>query len=105
MGFNDITDLFLKNTILFAISIAVLSTFINELVFSFINDIVLPILDRDSNDDNEPDINKIKTMTVKTSGITFRVGSFIISLIRFIVLIFILFIIALIILHSTKKKK
>lgn len=104
MVFSQITDLFLKNTILFAISIAVLSTFINELVFSFINDIVLPILDRDSNDDNEPDINKIRHMTVKTSGITFKVGSFIISLIRFIVLIFILFVIALIILHTTKKK-
>ena len=64
---------------------------LTDLVISFINDIVLPITDRDGDDDQEPDIHKLKNITIKTRGITFRIGSFLITLIRFIVVIILLF--------------
>lgn len=102
MVLDNFTKIIMSNSVLFGISIAVLSTFVNELVFSLINDIILPIIDRDGNNDNDPDINKIKNITVKTNGITFKVGAFIVSLIRFIILIFILFIISLVILNINK---
>ena len=89
MVLENFTKIIMSNSVLFGISIAVLSTFVNELVFSLINDIILPIIDRDGNNDNDPDINKIKNITIKTNGITFKIGAFIVSLIRFIILIFI----------------
>ena len=104
MVLDNFTKIIMSNSVLFGISIAVLSTFVNELVFSLINDIILPIIDRDGNNDNDPDINKIKNLTVKTNGITFKIGAFIVSLIRFIILIFILFIISLVILNINKNK-
>jgi large-conductance mechanosensitive channel len=103
MVLENFTKLIMSNSVLFGISIAVLSTFVNELVFSLINDIILPIIDRDGNNDNDPDINKIKNITVKTNGITFKIGAFIVSLIRFIILLLILFIISLVILKTTNR--
>ncbi len=94
MIFKEFTELVMKNSVLFGISVAVLSTFINQFLFSFINDIILPIIDRDGDDDKEPDINKITNYTVKVHGITFKVGSFIVSIIRFVIIIIILFLIA-----------
>ncbi len=86
----QITDFIMKNSVMFGITIAVLSSFVNQLVFSFINDIIMPVIDRDGNNDNQPDINKIADYTVKTNGITFKIGAFIVALIRFILLVFII---------------
>jgi large-conductance mechanosensitive channel len=62
----------------------------------------MPIIDRDGNNDNKPDINKIADYTIKTGGITFRIGAFILALIRFVLLLFMLFIIALVIIKVKK---
>jgi large-conductance mechanosensitive channel len=93
----------MKNSVMFGITIAVLSSFVNQLVFSFINDIIMPVIDRDGNNDNQPDINKIADYQVKTGGITFKVGAFILALIRFILLLFILFILCLVIIKIKNK--
>jgi len=100
----QITDIIMKNSVMFGITIAVLSSFVNQLVFSFINDIIMPVIDRDGNNDNQPDINKIVDYKVKTGGITFKVGAFILALIRFILLLFILFILCLVIIKLKNKK-
>jgi large-conductance mechanosensitive channel len=99
----EITDIIMKNSVMFGITIAVLSSFVNQLVFSFINDIIMPVIDRDGNNDNQPDINKIADYKVKTGGITFKVGAFILSLIRFILLLFILFILCIVIIKIKNK--
>ncbi len=99
---SKFTEIIMKNSVLFGISIALLSTFVNELVLSFINDIILPIIDRDGDNNGEPDINRIKYLTIKTNGITFRVGSFIVSLIRFIILIFIFAVLTVVLLNTPK---
>ena len=100
----QITDIIMKNSVMFGITIAVLSSFVNQLVFSFINDIIMPIIDRDGDNNNEPDINRIANYTIKTGGITFRIGSFIIALIRFALLIFIIFILCLVLINIKKDK-
>jgi large-conductance mechanosensitive channel len=94
---KEFTDIIMKNSVMLGITIAVLATFVNQLVLSFINDIIMPIIDRDGNDDNKPDINKIAEYKVKAGGITFRVGAFILALIRFVLLLFMLFIVSLVI--------
>ena len=94
---KEFTDIIMKNSVMLGITIAVLATFVNQLVLSFINDIIMPIIDRDGNDDNKPDINRIAEYKIKTGGITFRIGAFILALIRFILLLFMLFVISLVI--------
>ncbi len=98
----ELQQLLMKNSVLFGISIAVISTFVNQLVLSFMNDIILPIIDRDGNDDQQPDINKIVDYTIKTNGITFKIGAFIVALIRFVILIFIIFILSLVLVKMKK---
>jgi large-conductance mechanosensitive channel len=99
---EEFTNVIMKNSVMLGITIAVLGTFVNQLVVSFINDIIMPIIDRDGNNDNKPDINKIADYTIKTGGITFRIGAFILALIRFVLLLFMLFIIALVIIKVKK---
>ncbi len=99
---SEFQQLVMKNSVLFGISIAVISTFVNQLVMSFINDIILPIIDRDGNNDKKPDIEKIADYTIKTNGITFKIGAFIVALIRFIILIFIIFILSLVLVKIKK---
>ncbi len=98
MVFNDIKNMVTTNTALLGITIAVMAAFINQLVFSFINDIIIPIIDRDGDNDNEPDINKLSNYKFKVNGITFKTGAFLLALIRFILVLFFIFIVCLIIL-------
>ncbi len=102
MILSEFTELIMKNSVLFGITIAVTSTFVNQLVLSFINDIIMPIIDRDGNNDNEPDINRIANYTITTNGIKFKMGAFIIALIRFIILLFIIFILSIILIKIKK---
>jgi large-conductance mechanosensitive channel len=102
MSLSEFTKILMKNTIMLGITIAVIASFVNQLVFSFINDIIMPVIDRDGNNDNIPDINKISNYTVKTNGITFKMGAFIVALIRFILLLFIIFILSMVIIKINK---
>lgn len=102
MILSEFTGIVMKNSVMFGITIAVLSSFVNQLVFSFINDIIMPVIDRDGNNDNMPDINKISNYTVKTNGITFKIGAFIVALIRFILLLFIIFILCMVLIKINK---
>jgi large-conductance mechanosensitive channel len=104
MLLTEITDLIMKNSVFLGITIAVIASFVNQLVFSFINDIIMPIIDRDGDNNNEPDINRIANYTIKAGGITFRIGSFILALIRFTLLIFIIFILCLVLININKNK-
>jgi large-conductance mechanosensitive channel len=98
MVLHHLTDFVIKNSVLLGITVVVIATFVNELVISFINDIILPVIERDGNNDNEPDINRLKHIIYKTNGITFKIGSFLISLIKFCILMVILFFISIFIL-------
>jgi large-conductance mechanosensitive channel len=101
MVLNNLTNFVMKNSVLLGITVVVIATFVNELVFSFINDLIFPIIERDGNNDNEPDINRLKHMTYKVNGITFKTGSFLVSLIKFCILLLILVIISVCILKLT----
>ena len=102
MILSEFTELIMKNSVLFGITIAVMSTFVNQLVLSFINDIIMPIIDRDGNNDTQPDINRIANYTITTNGITFKIGAFIVALIRFILLLFIIFVLSIVIIKIKK---
>ena len=71
---------FLKeNDILAAIIVTVISTYVSKITQSFINDIIIPIVERDG----KADIKKLQDYKLKCFGITFKIGSFLINLIKF----------------------
>tara|TARA_Y100000389_G_C17310358_1_gene437659 strand:- start:10 stop:345 length:336 start_codon:yes stop_codon:yes gene_type:complete len=75
---------FLKeNDILAAIIVTVISTYVSKITQSFINDIIIPIIERDGDNDGKADIKKLQNYKLKCFGITFKIGSFLINLIKF----------------------
>lgn len=88
--FQKIKEYFSKKNILIGVLITVVSTFVTELSVSFINNLILPIFDRDGDDDKDPDINHLKKYNLKFNGVTFKVGTFMISLIKFIIVFLII---------------
>lgn len=101
---SEFIKIVMENAVLLGIITALLASFVTQLVFSFINDIIMPIIDRDGNNDNEPDINKISKYEIKTNGITFKMGAFIVALIRFILLLFIMFVLGFVLIKIKNNK-
>jgi large-conductance mechanosensitive channel len=93
MVLKEFNEFVMRNGVMFGISVAILSAFINELVGSFINDIIFPLFESDD-DDTSPDLRtKMYKLTFNLNGKKVRYGSFLYALIRFIILIMIIFII------------
>jgi len=80
-----------EKNIFFNIIITVIATLVLELCQSFSKNILSPIIDRDGDKDGIPDINKLKNKTKKIFGITFKYGEFLSTLIKFIILLLIIF--------------
>ena len=76
------------------IIITVIATYITEFMGSFTNDIIMPIINRDADNDNKPDIIELQEYKYKVNGITFKVGSFCSSLIKVVVAVVVLFILS-----------
>ena len=92
---NNILRYLSKSNITTAVLITVVSNFAFEMVTSLLNDIVMPLIDKNNN--NMSDVDELKNLTVKFMGKDIRLGMFIRSLIRFgiafiIILIFVAFI-------------
>ena len=71
---------------------AVLADKMSGVLDSLIDTFVLSIINRDSDNDGEEDIKKLEDVSVDFSGINFCVGKVIVSLIRFILVAFFLYI-------------
>lgn len=101
MVLKQFNEFVMRNGVMFGISVAILSAFINELVGSFINDIIFPLFESDKDKDQYPDLRtKMYNITFEINGKKIRYGSFLYSLIRFIILISIIFIIVLLLKKS-----
>lgn len=86
---DSVNQFFTASNIMITIIITVLSTYITELSTSLINDLIIPLFD--TNHNNELEVNKLKNYTITINNRIFKVGSFIISLIRFIIILVIIF--------------
>lgn len=84
---------FLKENNIIAIAIAsVLSARINEITSSFVSYLIMPIINRNSQDSN--DISKLEEKTYDVLGIRFRIGEFAVKLIEFVLITYVIFIFA-----------
>ena len=55
------------------------------------NDLILPILNRDSDGDGEADLKNLEEYVIFTNGIKFKLGKFILVIIKFIIILFIVY--------------
>ncbi len=100
---NEI-DFFIEENRLYTLIIgSIFTQFIAELFSSLTNDILMPLLNRDFNNNNRGDINELKTKKVDIFGFRFNYGSFLVALFRFVIVLFILLVVNR--LRYNKKRK
>jgi len=86
---------FLKdNEILTAVIAALISSQAADLANSFLDNIFLPIISSDTNKDGKPDIDKLKKYSINFGNNSLGIGKVIISLIRFIFILFIIYLLS-----------
>jgi large conductance mechanosensitive channel len=86
---------FLQDNNIVAVAIAsVLSDRINEVTSSIVSHLIMPIINRDGDKDGTKDIKKLEDKIIKIGGIKFEIGKFIVSVVKFIIVTYIIFILA-----------
>ena len=96
--FNFVTFIkFLKKNNVFSLAVAaVLSAHVNKLTESFIDDIIMPIINIDINKDGNEDLKtKLENIEFNIFHIKFKTGKFLLSIIKFIIISFIIYIISI----------
>jgi large-conductance mechanosensitive channel len=91
LNISDFLEFLNDNNILSVAIATILSNKINDISEAFINNLVLPIINRDADNDNNPDIKNLEKYTFKISGINFGIGKFTISLIKFLIISYIVY--------------
>lgn len=95
---------FLRDNNIIAVAIAsVLSDRINEVTNSFTSNIVMPIINRDGDNDGKKDITKLETKSIKFYGMNFAVGKFVVALFKFLIVTYIIFLLSNILKKFVKK--
>ncbi len=86
---------FLNDNQIFATAIAtIFSKIISDLSYSFIDNMLLPIINIDLNNDGKSDIADFKNKIININGIHFKFGQFAIEIFKFFIILFILFILS-----------
>ncbi len=86
---------FLKDHNILATAIAaVLSERINEVTNIFVENMIMPIINRDGDKDGTRDIKKLEDTEIKIFGINFKIGKVIFAFLKFIIITYVIFIIA-----------
>ena len=67
---------------------------IGNMTDSLFNNIILPFFNKDSDGDGVNDFKKFEDYSKKIYGIDFKIGKFILDLVKFLIMIYCLFIIA-----------
>ena len=76
-----------------AISFAA-GTYMETVTSSFFDNIILPIINRDADNDGEKDIQKFEDITININGIKMKIGRFLIDIFKFFLILYVLFLIS-----------
>ena len=83
---------FLKENQIVATAIAtIFSKVITDLSYSFIDNMLLPIINIDIDNDGKSDIDNFKNKIINVNGAKLKIGNFFIEIIKFTVILLILF--------------
>ena len=66
-----------------------------EFAISLTDNMILPIINRDYNKDGVPDIKHFENTELKILGIKFKIGKFVVDIIKFIMVIYLVFAISI----------
>lgn len=83
-----------SNNILSLAVSAVLSSHISKIGKAFVEDFILPVFNKDGDSDGEKDIKPLQDKIVSYRGIQFKVGDFFITVLEFIIISYIVFLIS-----------
>lgn len=91
MNFYDDLKLFVSENRLYSVIIGtVLASFVTEVSYSAINNLIMPLLNTDFNRNNKNDMDDIKQWEINIFSKRIFIGKFIHSFIRFAIILFIL---------------
>lgn len=82
---GDIAHFFEENRLYAIIIGTVISSFVTEVAFSIINNLIMPIFDFNFN--NKSDITELKTVQFNILGKKIKIGNFLYSFIRFFIVL------------------
>jgi len=86
-----------ENNVIVTVIATIISSRVSELSECIIDDLFLPILNRDADGDGKADIDDLMKYEYKISGIKFKIGKFIIVLIKFLLILYLTYLISKII--------
>lgn len=88
--FEDISNL-IKDNNLYATAIAMLFTsFATELAYSLADNLIIPFIDFDINNNNKNDFKELRSIKITLFGVKLNLGKFLYSFVRFVIMIFML---------------
>lgn len=97
---------FLSENNVLAISVAaVMSERINDLTNSCVDNLLMPIINRDADNDGVRDIKSLEDTKIEVCGMKFGIGKVTIAVIRFIIITYVVFIISRLMNNIAKKGK
>ena len=97
---------FLSENRVFSITIAsILSSRFDNLITSLINDIIFPIINQDYDNNGEDELTQLEKHKLSIGGITLGTGKVVASLIRFIIVTCVIYVLAKLIWNIEHKKK
>lgn len=73
----------------------VIATQITVIASSFIDNIIVPFFNRDIDKDGNPDIQEFENIILNIYGIKFKPGKLIIDIIKFLLIIYIVFVLSI----------
>ena len=83
---------FLKKNDILSLSIAaVFSGHINELINSIVNNLLIPIINRDADNDGKKDIKKIENIEFKLFKIRFTIGKLFVDILKFVLVTMVIY--------------
>ena len=91
MDINNFKNFYNNNNIKSAILATIFSRLISDTLYSFIDNILLPIIKIDLNYDGKPEINSIINKNVVIFNIKIKLFKFLLELFKLIFIIYILF--------------
>ena len=97
MSFNFVYFInWLKDNNVFSVAVAaVLSDRVSDIINKLLDTFITPILDRDADNDGVRDIKKFEDYTIEISGMKFKIGQLLLSIFKFLIVTYGLYIVYL----------
>ena len=94
-NFIQFKDFLVKNKAFATAASIVIATQINDFAISFTDNLIVPIINRDYNKDGVADIKQFENTELHVFGIKLKIGKFVIDIIKFIMVIYLVFVISI----------